>query len=92
VIQREVRRHLNEVAHCYEQGLARRPDLAGRVAVLFQIGANGLVNNTAIADSSLGDLEVERCISQAVRRWSFPRPEGGVVMVTYPFQLASSGR
>ena len=45
---------------------------------------------TAVASSTLGDPQVENCIAQAVRRWTFPQPEGGgIVIVTYPFMLTS---
>ena len=36
----------------------------------------------------LRDAAVANCVSQAVRRWSFPKPaDDGVVLVTYPFML-----
>ncbi len=45
-----------------------------------------------VANSSLGNGQVEGCISSAVRRWTFPSPEGGgIVIVNYPFMLTSSG-
>ncbi|AKF11715.1 AgmX/PglI C-terminal domain-containing protein [Sandaracinus amylolyticus] len=92
VIRRVVRRHVNEVRFCYEQELAARPDLEGRVTVGFVIGATGAVQGAGVTDSSLGNPRVEGCIAQAVRRWTFPSPDGGgVVAVTYPFVLESSG-
>jgi len=34
------------------------------------------------------DAGVGNCIAQAVKRWQFPKPEGGgSVIVTYPFVL-----
>jgi Ca-activated chloride channel family protein len=43
-----------------------------------------------VASSTLGDASVENCIAQAVRRWRFPQPGGGgIVIVTYPFQLTA---
>jgi hypothetical protein len=34
----------------------------------------------------MGNAAVERCLIAAVRRWEFPHPEaGGLVMVSYPF-------
>ncbi len=90
VIRRVVRRHLNEVKFCYEKQLSKRPDLTGRVTVRFIISGNGAVQGAAVDETSLGDPIVEQCIAQAVRRWSFPSPEdGGIVIVRYPFLLAS---
>jgi len=90
VIRRIVHRHINEVKFCYERELSKRPDLSGRVAVKFIISGTGAVQMAAVASSTLGDPGVENCIAQAVRRWAFPQPEGGgIVIVTYPFQLTA---
>lgn len=90
VIRRIVHRHINEVKFCYERQLSKRPDLSGRVAVKFIISGTGAVQMAAVASSTLGDPTVENCIASAVRRWTFPQPEGGgIVIVTYPFQLTA---
>jgi hypothetical protein len=35
---------------------------------------------------------VDACVVEAIRRWEFPKPDGGgVAIVTYPFQLAPAG-
>jgi hypothetical protein len=40
----------------------------------------------------MNNLRVESCVVQAVRRWPFPRPEGGgLVIVSYPFNFQSNG-
>jgi hypothetical protein len=93
VIRRVVRRQINQVRHCYEKGLARRPDLGGRVSVKFVINGDGAVQTAAVASSSLADRTVEQCIAGAIGRLTFPRPENrGVVLVTYPFNLTSAER
>ncbi len=92
VIRRVVRRHINEVKFCYERELNTRPDLAGRVAIKFIISATGAVQSANVANSSLGNANVEQCVAQAVRRWAFPAPDGGgIVVVTYPFMLSPPG-
>lgn len=91
-IRRTIRRHVAEVRYCYEQGLQRRPDLQGRVAVKFMVSGDGSVRAAAVQKSSVGERRVEQCITSAVRRWTFPQPsDGGVVMVTYPFVLRQTG-
>lgn len=88
LIRRVVRAHINEVRHCYNQGLSKDPNLAGRVAVQFQITGTGKVAAAvAVASAStLDDVSVQRCVAKAVRRWSFPKAStGGTSMVTYPF-------
>jgi TonB family protein len=91
VIRRVIRRHINEVRFCYEQELTARPDLAGRVTVSFIIAATGAVQTASVASSTLSNARVEQCIVTAVRRWTFPAPDGGgIVGVNYPFVLDSS--
>jgi len=92
VIRRIIGRHINEVRFCYEQELNARPDLQGRVAVKFIISPTGAVQTAAVDSSDLGNPKAEQCIAQSVRRWTFPAPEGGgIVVVTYPFVLSQTG-
>ncbi len=92
VIRRVIRRHINEVRFCYEQELNSRPDLEGRVTVRFIISPTGSVQTSMVASSTLRNQRVERCIAGAVRRWTFPSPDGGgIVIVNYPFMLTAAG-
>jgi TonB family protein len=93
VIRRVVRRHINEVKFCYEQQLNARPDLQGRVTTKFVISPTGSVQSAMVGSSSLRNEAVESCIVRAVRRWTFPAPDGGgVVVVNYPFLLDAAGQ
>lgn len=88
IVRRIVRAHINEVRHCYDQGLARNPKLAGRIAISFTINADGSVTASDVAETSLADASVGECIRKAAKRWEFPKPEGGgTVQVSYPFNL-----
>ncbi len=92
VIRRIIGRHINEIRFCYEQELNTRPDLQGRVSIKFIISPTGAVQTAAVDNSDLGNAKVEQCMAQAVRRWTFPAPEGGgIVVVSYPFVLAQTG-
>jgi TonB family protein len=92
IIRRIIRRHINEVRYCYQVELQANPDLYGRVIVRFVIQPNGQVATARVASSTMNNRRVERCIAQAVRRWLFPKPRGGgIVIVSYPFVLHSTG-
>jgi hypothetical protein len=92
IVRRVVRQHLNEVRYCYEQALVRQPSLAGRVVTQFTIANTGNVLVSVLQSSTLGAPSVESCIVTATRRWLYPAPSGGgIVTVTYPFQLAPAG-
>jgi TonB family protein len=92
IIRRIVRRHVNEVRYCYEQALSAHPSLEGRLVVQFTIAPTGRVLASVLSSSSLGSPAVEACVVNAVKRWEFPQPlGGGLVIVSYPFQLAPAG-
>ena len=91
VIRRVIQRHINEVRFCYEQELNSRPDLSGRVQIKFIIAPSGAVQAANLESSTLGAARAENCIAQAVRRWTFPAPDGGgIVIVSYPFVLENA--
>ena len=49
------------------------------------------LKSQGFTESNLAVSSVGQCISNAVRRWQFPTPEGGgVVTVNYPFTLQRS--
>ena len=91
IIRRVVRRHMNEVRYCYEKELLSHPDLFGRVMVQFTISGTGQVVGSGVQASTLKSSAVEQCIAQAVKRWEFPAPQAGIVVVSYPFMLKSAG-
>lgn len=92
IIRRIIRRHLNEVKFCYERELVKNAGLSGRVMIQFTIAGTGAVVASAVQSSTMNNPTVEMCIAQSVRRWEFPKPSGGgIVVVTYPFVLKASG-
>ena len=77
---------------CYERELVKSPNLMGRVMVQFTISAQGSVLDSHVQSSTMNNVPAEQCIAAAVRRWEFPKPQGGgIVVVTYPFVLKSAG-
>ena len=92
IIRRIVRAHINEVRACYNQGLSRDPNRAGRSNYRFVIQPDGSVESAETRNSTLGDPEIDRCVTSAIQRWRFPRPPGGgVVQVNYPFTFSPDG-
>jgi hypothetical protein len=92
IVRRIIRSHMNEVKFCYEQQLTKHADLAGRISVQFSISPMGQVLTSVMQSTTMGNVQVESCVVNAVKRWSFPKPEGGgLVMVMYPFSFAPAG-
>jgi TonB family protein len=92
IIRRIIQRHINEVKSCYELELMKLPGLSGRVMVQFTIAPSGQVIASVLQNSTVANGRVENCTVQAVRRWEFPKPlGGGLVIVSYPFLMTPDG-
>jgi len=85
LIDKEVRRHRSQMQFCYQKQLTRAPNLAGKVSLQWVIAMDGSVVRPKVKSSSLGNDDVESCLVRALGNWKFPKPEGGVVEVIYPF-------
>jgi TonB family protein len=85
-IERVIKRHENEIRFCYNTELSKEPSLYGKVAVNFTIDGSGAVSDAQVAQTSMNNNNVEQCMLSRMRRWKFPEPKGGgVVVVTYPW-------
>jgi hypothetical protein len=87
VIQRIVRQNFGRFRACYESGLRTNPALTGRVTTKFVIGRDGAVNQSSDSGSDLPDQQVVACVVRSFNTLSFPPPDGGAAMVTYPIML-----
>jgi hypothetical protein len=90
VIQDVVREMLPELRFCFEWQLTQHPELGGRVTMEFTIGEDGRVSEPSVAEDALGDETVTACFAHVISGLRFPPPEGGSVLVRYPFTLANS--
>ena len=90
IIARVVRQHRNEIRYCYEKELQKNPKLAGQVTVKFTIAGTGRVIAAIVSSSTVKNSTVETCVADKIRRWVFPEPKGGgIVIVNYPFNFSS---
>jgi TonB family protein len=72
---------------CYQRELQRDPGLKGTVVVRFVIDRDGSVKHAHLRATSLGNPVVEECVVDEVNDTRFPRPSGGTVVVSYPFNF-----
>ncbi len=89
-ISKIVKRNASAVKRCYEKGLLANPNLKGKVSVTIMINMRGRVESVDIVANTLGDASVTNCIKGVVRRWRFPKPDGGPASVTFPFVFSPS--
>lgn len=90
LIDKEVRRHRAQIRFCYEKQLQRFPKLAGKVTLSWIISMDGSVKKPRVKSSSLKNKDAESCMIRSLGGWRFPKPQGGVVAVDYPFMFGSS--
>jgi hypothetical protein len=81
-----LREHRPRFLACYERGLRSRPDLAGRVEVVFVIGIDGSVTDAIERDVTLPDDAVVSCIVRSLFELTFAT-RASPVTVVYPLVL-----
>lgn len=81
-------RRRRAVRSCYEAALRRNESAAGKVTVRFTIGTAGRITSIKIATNTTGDSKVGQCITDKVKSWKFPQPDGGPVTFSFPFVLS----
>lgn len=81
-----IRVHLNDIRHCYEKLLQKAPEASGKIKMNFIINQSGRVSSTKVESSTIDDYAMKGCLSDAIKRWQFPKPRGAnSVTVNYPF-------
>ena len=86
LIQSVIKNNFNQIRYCYHKELAKNPSLTGKVNVQFTIASNGSVSNATIKESTFGEkgTMVESCLTTRFTRFTFPKPDSGIVIVNYP--------
>jgi len=90
-INRVVRANQAALRYCYESEVQRQRGLKGKVMIQWRVDRAGLVPTARVASSTLNNSGVEGCIVRQVRKWKFPKPDGGEVSVMYPFIFGVGG-
>ncbi|MBL8918721.1 MAG: TonB family protein [Myxococcaceae bacterium] len=92
VVMAVIRRHQSEIKFCYEKELQQNAKLAGKIAVTWTIDATGSIADAQVAESGVDSPNVEACMLERIRRWKFPEPKGGgVVVITFPWVFHAAG-
>jgi hypothetical protein len=91
LIRKVIRNNLAGVRSCYERALTAVPSLDGKVSVKFTIGLEGNVPSAAVAQSTVGNEQLESCVVGRMKMLQFPRSRG-IAVVTYPFIFHTAGK
>ena len=82
-----VRRHRRGIRACYETALLDDRELQGRIVASWTIDLDGSVSRRLIEHNSTGSRDLESCVLREIRRMRFPEPDGGMVVVSFPFSF-----
>ena len=84
-ILKVVQSHAAAIQFCYEKELQRFPHLAGKIVVDWKVNLDGRVEAAKLGSSSLGNPSAESCMVRQVKNWQFPKPNGVICNVSFPF-------
>ncbi len=91
IIKRVIRKNRRALKACYEPELQKNKRLSGEVVVKFTISGQGNVISARTESTTLKNAKVESCVNKRIRRFIFPEPNGGgLVVVRYPFRFSAN--
>ena len=92
LVAKVINEKVSEMRGCYERAMLRDPNLgAGKVLLEWTIDGRGDVSEVRTKTATLKSPEVVSCLLDLLRTLKFPRPNGGVVIVSYPVLFNSVG-
>ncbi len=84
-IYKVVASHAAAIQFCFEKELQRFPHLQGKVVLGWRVELDGRVSNARVDSSSLNNAGTEGCMVRQLKMWVFPKPQGTVAQVSFPF-------
>lgn len=77
--------HKSEVRDCYQKALSTDSELAGVIKVELTVAPTGAVIGARVVDTTMKAMTVQECVTGAIKKWQFPKPQGGGNLVfSYP--------
>jgi hypothetical protein len=87
-----VNKHYDEIRGCYERALLGDPNIGpGKVTLEWDIALDGRVSGVRTKVATLKSPDAIRCMLDLIQSLDFPKPQGGLVIVTFPFMFNSVG-
>ena len=84
-----IKQHMSRFRLCYQKELAKDPDLQGKISIRFAINKKGKVAGAKVAQTTMNNAPVERCLVKNIYGLSFRPPKGGKVLINYPFAFSN---
>lgn len=88
LIREVVRRNRQQLRYCQERQLARLHGAVGQVVVSLEMSPKGAVTAAKVASSNTQNAELDGCIVERFRTWTFPKFKAAApAKVDFPFEL-----
>ena len=93
VIEAGIAPHKDTWVDCFQSRVGNRRWLGGKVAIRWDISADGTISEVKLFESNLGSWPVEQCLLEAARAATFAKPPvGGDADFMIPLEFPSRGR
>jgi hypothetical protein len=87
VVNRFINARFGQVKACYERRLKTDSSLEGKLDLNISISTTGTVTSVTVNRDTVKDLKMRGCVRQTIRKWDFPKPTGGRVVVAKTFHF-----
>jgi serine/threonine protein kinase len=78
-----------QVRACYVSALQKTPELGGKLEVTWVVGLDGETTNVELFSSSLHDADLENCVLDCIRGWSFaPNTAREAIRIQYAWDFS----
>jgi hypothetical protein len=92
VIEAGIAPHKDTWVDCFQARVGNRRWLGGKVAIRWDISADGTITEVKLFESDLGAWPIEQCLLEAARAATFGKPVGGDADFMLPLEFPSRGR
>lgn len=88
LVKQTIHKRLPTLLPCYTKLLLTRSSLVGQLVLKFEINSKGRVKKAQIANSTLHDIVLQKCLLKTLRKTRFPASKkGSTTTVTYPLNF-----
>lgn len=90
-VEKTFERLQTKLEKCHDSGREKVDTLFGDVKVFLRVDQSGKVRYGYLEDSSIGELDTEKCILSVFSSTQWPKPEGGEAEIRHGFGWPGGG-
>jgi hypothetical protein len=80
-VEETIQSHRRGFARCFGAAAQDDPEASGDVDLQAKVGLDGKVKSATIVESDLGSRMTRGCLTYLAKKWSFPKPDGGICIL-----------